>query len=141
IDRDQRVAEQVVAGPIAAVIVRAGAAQRHVDRVGVGIGGGVPDPHVGAGPFLPAINQPGFMADFAGLRHGVELPQLGPGARVVSAGVTGRAARHFRSGRTDHHDIAEDGRRVAIRRAYYLDRTTLTERRVDFARRRADLRD
>src|SRR5690606_7640861 len=76
---------------------------------------------------LPAVVEPGLVADLARLRDRVELPQLLTGARVVGTAVAGRAARHFRCAGTDQHDVAENGRRIAVGRALDLDRAALPE--------------
>src|SRR5205823_14269158 len=82
IDRNDRVTEEIGAGPIAAVVVSRGRAEGHIEDAACFIGGHVPAPNIRAGPVLPAIVEPGLVTGFAGLRYRLKLPQSRAGARV-----------------------------------------------------------
>src|SRR5260370_21697519 len=83
------ITEQVVAFTIAAVEIAGRAAIRGVKSFARLIDSHGEAPVVDAGAILPAAGRPGLIARLAGAWHGVELPQLGAGARVVSARIAG----------------------------------------------------
>jgi hypothetical protein len=67
VEGDRRVAEQVVARSVAAVVVHARTADRHVDDAALLVDRQRERPDVVAGPILPTVVAPGVVADFAGL--------------------------------------------------------------------------
>jgi len=87
VERHRRVAEQVVAGPVAAVVVHAGTADRQIDEAALFVHGQRERPHVVAGAILPAVVAPRVVARFAGAGNGVEVPYLLAAARVVGVHV------------------------------------------------------
>ena len=87
VEGHRRVAEEVVAGPIAAVVVHARTADRHVDDSALLIDGQRERPDVVAGAILPAVVAPRVVTDFAGPRDGVKVPHLLAGARVVGVHI------------------------------------------------------
>ena len=135
IDGHHRVGEKVGARPIAAPVIGTGAAQRDVDQAELGIGGGVPHPHVGARPVLPTIVQPGLMPHFARLRDGVEFPLPFAGAGIERTQVSEFALRHFGRERADDQRIAQDTGRIAVGRTVELRGTGIAEAAVDLAGR------
>ena len=123
LDRDDRVAVGVVPGPIAAVVVRRGAADREVDDAPLDVDRCVERPHVGAGAILPAgvvvrfLLAPGVMTRLSGLRDAPELPQLLAGDHVERARIARRSLRDLlRRGPDDRH-VAIDRRRAAVSRS------------------------
>ena len=67
------VAEQIVAGPVAAVVVHARTADRHVDEAPLLVHGQRERPDVVAGAILPAVVAPRVVTDFAGQGNGVKV--------------------------------------------------------------------
>ena len=110
--RDDRVREQVGAGAIGAVEVRARRAHRQEDEPALEIGGDR-RPHVGGAGVAPAVVLPGVVADLARPRNGVEGPQQAAVARVVGAHVARRRDAPQRVGDrgADHDDVADHRRR------------------------------
>src|ERR1700730_6759926 len=76
VERNRCVAEEVIAGPIAAVVIHARAADRHVDDASLLVDGKSERPDVVARSILPTVILPRVIADFAGERNGVKVPQL-----------------------------------------------------------------
>ena len=143
VERDGRVAEQVVAGPIAAVVVHARTADRHVDEAALLIDGQRERPDVVAGAILPAVVAPGVVTDFAGPRDGVEVPQLLARARVVGVHVAllALARRQMRADVSlagaeeigpHQHDVPVDHRHAGVGNLE-IDVAALAERRVQCA--------
>ena len=73
VHRNQRVAIQIRAWPVSTITIVAGPADRHQQRAGLRIDG-KRVPHINAGPVLPTLVKPGFVAGLARLRNGVECP-------------------------------------------------------------------
>ena len=139
VERDRRVAEQVVAGPIAAVVVHARTADRHVDEAALLVDGQRERPDVVAGAILPAVVAPRVVADFAGQGNGVEVPHLLARARVVGVHVAllALARREVRSDvplagpeeiGSHQHDVPVDRRHAGVR-DLQIDVTAVAERR------------
>ena len=104
-------------GPLAAVPLVGGAAERHVDEAQFLVGAHQA-PRLGAAGVLPRLALPGLDARLAGTRHDVEGPAQGAGADVVAADVAGRqvdlgAAVGPALAADDHHvaDHQRPGRR------------------------------
>src|SRR6185503_14265683 len=87
VERHDRVAVQVRALAIAAVIVGGWRPQRREDEAALDVDG-EERPDVRARTILPALPFPGLDAGLAGPGHGVERPQQLPAPRVPSADVT-----------------------------------------------------
>ncbi len=113
VQADQAFREEIVPLAMAAVPVVRGRAHRQVDvaelRVVAHRG-----PDVRVAGVAPRLVLPRLVAELAGLRHGVEGPELPAGAHVEAAHV---ARRHLAPvlevvhRAADHHDIAADDRR------------------------------
>ena len=108
IHRDHRVRVQVAAGAIAAPVVGGRPGDRHVEDAALFVHRHVPAPDVHARAALPAVVRPRLVTGFAGPRHGVEFPELLPGARVERPRVAGRTIRHFADRRAERDDVLED---------------------------------
>ena len=89
VERDEAVAEQVGALPVAAVEVVLRAAGRDVDDAALLVDR-LLAPVVGAADGLPRVRRPGVVAELAGPRHGVKGPDQRAGAHVERADVAGR---------------------------------------------------
>ena len=114
VDRHQRLGEQVVARPVAAVVI----AGRELDRQVHGLELFVHrewTPHAGVARVRPGVVLPGLVAELSGLRNGVEDPQALSGLDVEPADVALRvrpAARRCPApmrGADDHHVLGDDG--------------------------------
>ena len=118
VERDQAGAEQVVAGPEAAVEVLRGAVGGDVDEPQLGVGRERRPRGDVAGP-LPGVVLPGLVPELAGAGEHVELPQEFAGARVVGEDVAGdvlhaRLVVALLGGVAhDDHAVDHDGRRRA----------------------------
>src|SRR5580698_10119956 len=99
------IGEQVVARAISTPVIRSWAAERHIYDAAFFIHGHVPAPDVDARAFLPAVVEPGFVARFAGTRHGVKLPELSASARIVGARIACRTGMDFSDRSAEHGDI------------------------------------
>src|SRR5829696_7372175 len=86
VEREQAVAEQILAVAIAAVEVVACSAGRYVDRAGLDIDRGFAPVVHAAVVTEPALG-PRVRAELAGAWHGVEDPLQGAGAHVVGMDV------------------------------------------------------
>ena len=107
--RDDRVAEQVVElSPHGSVDLRSGIPDRPVHEIQLGIVR-AGQPHRAAAQ-LPAVAQPGVVAELAGPRHRVPAPQLLAGGRVV--GVEESARAELAAGDADEHLVFHDERRA-----------------------------
>src|ERR1051326_7487559 len=82
VHRNNRVAEQIIARPIAAPIIAGGGAERHVQDAAPLIESHVPAPDVDAGSFFPAVIQPGFVSGLAWAGDRMEFPDLGSRSRI-----------------------------------------------------------
>ncbi len=117
VERDDGVAEQVVAGRVAAPVVGRGPADGDEDQAPLHVHRGRGRPHVDAGAAPPAV-APGVVAQLPGNRHGLEFPQLLAGPHVEGARIARHAVRLLRRGRADHRDVAGDGRNAAVADAH-----------------------
>ena len=110
---DQRVPEQIRAGPVSAVAIVAGPPDRHQQRAGLGVHG-KRAPYIYAGAILPAVIEPGLMPDFSRLRNRMERPDQFPGGRIPGADIATPAIRavvlQVRSG--EHQILVNRGRAV-----------------------------
>src|SRR5260221_3871361 len=115
IDGDERLGEQVVARPVAAVGVDRRRFHREVDEAQLRIDGDLRPDAVVAGP-RPRFLFPRAVAEFAGRWNRIEAPDLFTGARVeradqtlgVRAVAVPEALGHRRP---DDDHVADDGRR------------------------------
>ena len=82
VEGDGRVREEVVAGAVAAVEVRAGAADGHVDEAPLLVDGEGERPHVVPDAVAPALVAPGLAAEVGLGGQGRELPPQVAGRRV-----------------------------------------------------------
>ena len=113
VHRDEGVAVEVVAGPVAAVVAGNGGRQRQVHVPALRVHREVERPRVGPEPALPAVAAPGVVPGLAGLRDRAELPHRGAGARVEGARVADAADGPGGGVGADHHHIAvHEGHRV-----------------------------
>src|SRR5439155_24268388 len=104
-----RVAVQIRAFAIAAVVVRRRRAERRVDDAALGVDG-EEGPDVGARAILPAVAFPRLDARLARARHGVKRPEQRAGSRVPAANVAveSRARRSFAVVPAGDDDVLED---------------------------------
>ena len=112
VERDDRVAVEVRALAIAAVVVGRRRADRRVDDAALGVDG-EERPDVGARSILPALAFPRLDARLAGARHGVKRPEQLAGPRVPSADVAveARARRLLAVVAAGDDDVLVDRRR------------------------------
>ena len=110
VDGDDGIREQVVARAIAAPVVRGRSGDGHIEDAALDVRGHVPAPDVHARAPLPAVVLPRVVAALAGARHGVKLPELLAGTRVVRRRVAGRADRHLAHRRAQRNHVLEDDR-------------------------------
>ena len=85
VNSNHRIAEQIVAGPVATPVIRRRRSDGHIEDAALLVHRQVPSPDVRAGALLPAVIQPCVMTDFARLRHRVKVPELFAGAGVEGA--------------------------------------------------------
>ncbi len=156
IQRHQGLAEQVIAGTVAAVHIAGGGFHRHVDDAAFEIGR-----HRGPGTGVAGVGirvvAPGFRAKLPGARNRVKDPQHFTRVQVVTANVAGRSghgARRSARGerRADDDDVTDDHRRrgQAGRNVFYVDvesvflphaqvhHTVFAEGRIRFTGRRVE---
>ena len=113
IERDERVAVEVVAVAVGAVEIGGRAAERHVHEPALDIDGHEA-PGVRAGAVLVGARRPRLASRLTRPRDGVERPQHLAGARIPPADVAVQPARRRRAfavGAAGDHDVAVDGRR------------------------------
>ena len=91
LERDDRISEEIVSFAVAAVVVAGRTAKHGVEKTALGVERHVEAPVVDAGAVLPAVAVPRIVADFAGLGHRMEFPDLLAGERVEGARVAGLA--------------------------------------------------
>src|SRR2546425_8888680 len=89
VERNDGIAEEVVALAIESVVIARWAAEDGVERAAFRIQRHVEAPVVRAGAILPAVGRPGVVAGLAGLRDGMKFPNLRTRARIVGARVAG----------------------------------------------------
>src|SRR5262249_1484733 len=111
---DERLAEEVRAGAVAAVPVVVGRAAGEADVVELGVVAH-DRPDLAPAGVLPGAALPGVVAELALLGDGVEAPELPAGARVETAHVAGRhlllVAEVVDGAAADDHFAADDRRR------------------------------
>ena len=114
VERDQALGEQVVARPVAAVVVAGRRARRQV-HVAQLLVGAHRRPDVGVARVAPRLVAPGVGAEVVPPRHRAEDPPHVPGAGVHPLDPAGRRLlRDCPVGddvRRDHHAAGHDGRR------------------------------
>ena len=101
VDSDQRVAEQIVAVTVAAIVGRRRRAERHVDDAALLVDSRLHAPHVGAGAILPTVVLPGLVTQ---LRRDA--------ARNGSPTAWRRCGRHRRASRRDCRVDCVPGQRI-----------------------------
>src|SRR6185437_3111905 len=74
VDGDDGIAEEIIAGTIATIVIGRRAAHGHEESIGLWIDSHIPAPDVSARAVFQAIAEPCVMADFAGQRDGMESP-------------------------------------------------------------------
>ena len=99
--------EEVLADAVGAVVVEGRRAGGEVGDAALVVDAEFA-PGVGAADVLPGVLRPGFVAEFAGVRHGVELPDELAGDDVVGAQVARRREVAFARGRAEDDQILED---------------------------------
>ena len=107
VEREQAVGEEVLADPIRAVEVVVRRAGRHVDDAALFVDR-KRAPVVGAADVLVRLLRPGVVAELAGQRNRVELPDLVPGDDVVGADVAGRRDERFAGRRSQDDEVLPD---------------------------------
>ena len=136
IDADQRIPEQIVAGPVAAIDVLGGIFDRQIDEAEVLVDRNL-RPHAGIAVDGPRLVLPGVVAELAGTRNRVERPEQLAGLHVERADepfrVVVRDDRHpFLERRPDDDHVLDDGgRRVQPDfTGFEIDRLALAEHRA-----------
>ena len=111
--RHQAVAEKVVAGAVAAVLVHRGRAERHVDDAALGVHG-EETPHIDARTVLPTVSGPGVVVLLTGARNGMKRPHQLACVHVPRAHVARRPMRRIflRRAARDDEVLEHDGRRT-----------------------------
>ena len=137
VDGDDGIGEEVVAGTVAAPVVRRRSGHRHVEDAALGVQRHVPGPDVHARAAAPAVIEPGVVPGLAGKRHGVELPHPLAGADVERARVAGRTKRHLASGRAQDGQVSID-QRHAVPRHDDVDQAIASETRSGLSGRRVE---
>src|SRR5262249_45648279 len=105
IDCYNRAAEEVRALAVAAVVAERRRRKRQIDDAALFIEREIKRPGVYAGSPFPAVAFPCVMANRARLRYGVELPQLGAGARIERARVSRSGGGGRRCVGADNDDV------------------------------------
>ena len=115
IQREDALAEEPVARPVAAVVIAGRHLDAHVDGVELLIDAHL-RPHAGVAGVGPRILEPRIVAELAGARHGMKDPAALAGAHVVGAHIANhrlvvarRAALDVR--RTDDDGVLRNDRR------------------------------
>src|SRR5437762_11781410 len=83
---DERVPEQIRAGPVTAITIVARSPDRHQSRAGLRVHG-KRTPYIYAGPVLPAAIEPCLMPDFPWLDNRVERPDQFSSGRIPCAAL------------------------------------------------------
>ena len=107
VEREQTVGEQVHAVAIRTVEIVGGRSGRYVDDAPLLVDRHLA-PVVRAADVLVGLLRPRVVAEFAGLRHGVELPHALAGDDVIGADVAWRRHPGFAGGRTHDHQVLPD---------------------------------
>ncbi len=94
VQREQAVGEEVVADAIGAVKIKSGRAGGNVNDSANRIERHA-SPVVGGAAGFPGVTWPGFVAEFAKQRNGVERPAKLSGANIESANTAGRSGKCF----------------------------------------------
>ena len=115
IDARKRFGKQVVAGPMAAVVIGAGRLNRQIHEPGVFVHSDL-RPHADVAVRRPRLLFPRVVAELARPRNRVELPQLLAGPSVERARkafriVVSRHRRAFAHRRSDDDHVLDDERR------------------------------
>ena len=111
VERDERVAEQIRAVPVGAVEVVSRRAGGKENDAALGIDGELA-PCIGAADVFPGIRRPGVVAEFTGMRDGVEPPRLFAGDDVVRANVAGRREVALAGRGAEDDQVLEDLSRI-----------------------------
>src|SRR5215467_14638310 len=114
VDGDNGVAEQVVAGTIAAVVVRSWSGDRQIRDTSRFVDRLRKAPGVRTRSLLPPVVEPRLVPAFAGTRHGVEFPELLARDGVECTRIAWRPLRQLQHACTDHDDVLVDGRRARV---------------------------
>ena len=137
---DQTLTEEVVAGPLTAVEIVAGRADRQVD-IAQFLVRAHRRPDVGRPRGLPGVTFPGLVAVVAFLRDRAKLPDLSASARVKALHITrrrifgGLSEAPIDDRRTDDHHPAADDRRRGDPVVVPVDRPTQRARHIHITAR------
>src|SRR5205085_4606792 len=115
IDADETFAEEVLARPLATVIIGARRLDRQIDQAQLLVDGDL-RPHAGVAVDAPGVVLPAVAALFAGLGDGLETPNQPAGPDVERARqplgvVAGLDGHPFLHRGPDQHGVLDDGRR------------------------------
>src|SRR4029453_16489399 len=116
VEAHQRVAEEIVAVSVAAVVVVGRRAEGQVNVAQLLVGAHQ-RPHVGVADGFPRVVLPRLVTDLAGPGYGPEGPQLLSGADVEAAHVADRhslADGEAQHGGPNHDHVADDHRRRGV---------------------------
>ena len=138
IERDDRIAVEILAVAVGAVVIRRRRTDRRVHDAALDVDG-EERPHVRAGAILPALALPRLHAWFARARHGVERPEQLAAPRIPPADVAVQpgARRLLAVVAARDHDALVDNRRrneteaavdVAANARLEIDVAAVTER-------------
>ena len=137
---DQTLTEEIVAGPLTAVEIVAGRADRQVDIAQFLVRAHC-RPDIGRTRGLPGVVFPGFVAVIAFLWNRAKLPDLSASPRVKALHITRRRIFGRRPGtpiddrRTDDHHPAADDRRRGDPVVVPVDRPTQRARHIHITTR------
>src|SRR5688572_13285384 len=115
VDRDEAVRKEVIAWPVAAVVIAGWHFNGQVDEPELRVGAHL-RPDAGVAVEFGRTLEPGLVAELSALRDGVEDPQPFAGASVVAADVPFHVAHGARVPPgpvrgADDDDVADDERR------------------------------
>jgi len=133
VQSDQRIAVQIVALAIEAIIIAGWASERGVEQAALGIHRHVEAPVVNASAILPSVLRPGVVTGLARPRDRVKIPNRRARTRIVSARVARfPGSRLFGNICADEDEVLENGRWRVVGH-HQVDFALFTEARVDLA--------
>ena len=132
VDSDDRIAEQVRARAIAAVVIRRSRAEGDVNDAALFVGGQEPAPGVRAGAIFPAVIQPAVVADLRPDLESIETPTASRRAGIEGARISRRTVFALAGAGADQDQILEDGRHAVVRH-HHVEDALFAESRIELA--------
>src|SRR5215472_2038470 len=118
VEREDTIAEQVVTLAIGAIEIVCGRAGGEIDEAALFVHRHI-SPGIVAAYVFPSVLWIRFVAEFAGVRHGVKLPYEFAGNDIVSANIARRGYVAFTRRGAENHQVLEDLSRAS--RLYLAD--------------------